>query len=508
MVKQKEINYVKDESGNVAIMFAVSLTALLIASGAALDLSDLNNRKSTLQSAADASVLAAAVSGETDIQALTIVAQTAFDSNFIPKRGEILTPVELSLSAGNELNLTAELEKPTLLMQVAGIETVAAKVDSASLLSSETPLDIALVLDRTGSMAGQNMTDLINATRGLINDLDTGDRDIRISIVPFSDYVNIGVNGLPASLLDLPVSGAFGSDVVCEMENVSTSGCTSGSSASSSSSASASSSGGCTTTGTATCSTSSTTTTSSGTTTVVTSSSSSSSGGSTMSWTDVMTTSFGGFCTISPDPQESSGSLVEECTPVRPDENWYGCIGSRSAPYNVTAAFANEKFPLVYNRTCGVPMVPLTRNLVDARRTIDSLTASGSTYIPAGLQWGWRALDESPPFAVTSAGQRNKLLILMTDGQNTRSQDGVLHTGFDPIAANALTAELCNQIKSSNIEIATVSYSNNGTSAGDTRLLQTCASSESLFYEARNAASLRRAFENAIDQSNNVRLIR
>ena len=152
-------------------------------------------------------------------------------------------------------------------------------------------------------------------------------------------------------------------------------------------------------------------------------------------------------------------------------------------------------------------MVPLTDNLVNARMSIDGLTASGSTYIPAGLQWGWRALDASVPFSSQASDERNKLLILMTDGQNTKSQDGTLHTAFDRQAANALTLDLCDQIKRSDIKVATVSYSRGGGGA-DTGMLETCASSENLFYNARNAASLRTAFESAINQANNIRLIR
>ena len=96
----------------------------------------------------------------------------------------------------------------------------------------------------------------------------------------------------------------------------------------------------------------------------------------------------------------------------------------------------------------------------------------------------------------------------MTDGQNTRSQEGVLHTGFDFKAANTLTAELCETIKENDIQIATVSYSSSGMGTADTEMLETCASSSGLFYEAKNAISLRKAFESAINQANNIRLIR
>jgi Mg-chelatase subunit ChlD len=497
-------NFFTDKGGNVSIMFAVSLMAILGISGLALDITDTIKRKSTLQSASDAAVLSAAISGETKIKKLEALARAAFENNFQSKQGEVIKTFKLNLSQKNELSLVVEMEKPTLLMGIAGFDTVDASVQSATFLRSASPIDIAFVLDRTGSMAGRNMTDLINASRGLITELDAGDREIRIAVVPFSDYVNIGINGLDMSLLDLPGTGAAGSDVICAMENASTSDCTSGSSGGTSGSGTPT--GSCATSGGGTCTATTTTTTSSGSTTTTTTTSSS--GASPMSWTDVFTTTGGAFCTTSPDPQESSGSLIEECTPVQPTENWFGCVGSRLPPYNQTVDYAGERFPPVFDRTCGEPMVPLTDDLVRARASIDSLTASGSTYIPAGLQWGWRALDTSRPFDHTPSLDRNKLLILMTDGQNTRSQEGILHTGFDRTAANALTADLCEKIKNSDIQVATVSYSNGGTSGADTTMLKACASSDGLYYEARNAATLRKAFESAIDQANTIRLIR
>jgi len=499
--KLKSKNYFQDESGNVAIMFAVTLTSLLLCTGAALDLTDLNSRKLTLQSATDAAVLAAAVSGETNLKDLEVVAKTIFKENFTLKKSESVKDFKLSLSDENELNLTTRIEKPTILMGIAGIDVIDAEVEATTFLMSKTPLDIALVLDRTGSMAGPNIKGLINASRGFINEMTASGRDVRIAVVPFSDYVNIGVNGLSSSLLDIPGSALAGSDVVCTME----------------------------TTATNTCPTTSSPTTSTtpdpwgiygagyqGYSGYSYSGYSAYSGfsDSTLTWYDVSSSSTGAFCTISSDPQENSGSQVEECTPSSVDENWFGCVGSRAAPFNKVVGAGGEKFPLMYNRTCGEPLVQLTDDLVKARMSIDRLTASGSTYIPAGLQWGWRALDPTGPFKSNlnsnsnSKGPRQKLLILMTDGENTRSQDGALHTGTDIADANALSAELCEEIKASDIQIATVSYSNGSNGGGNMAILRRCASSASLFYEARNAQALQKAFKGATEQSSSTRLIR
>jgi hypothetical protein len=88
------------------------------------------------------------------------------------------------------------------------------------------------------------------------------------------------------------------------------------------------------------------------------------------------------------DPQESSGDQIEECTPKIAGENWFGCVGSRAAPYNIRAEYDGEKFPLIYDRTCGQPLTELTSNLSSIKASVSSLTASGSTYIPAGYSGG------------------------------------------------------------------------------------------------------------------------
>ena len=50
------------------------------------------------------------------------------------------------------------------------------------------------------------------------------------------------------------------------------------------------------------------------------------------------------------------------------------------------------------NVSCGSEILDLTTNLTDVEAHIDSLSASGNTYIPAGLIWGWRMLDPDLPY--------------------------------------------------------------------------------------------------------------
>ena len=226
-----------------------------------------------------------------------------------------------------------------------------------------------------------------------------------------------------------------------------------------------------------------------------------------MTWMDVYFGSNGAYCTNNTDPAEDSGNLVEECIPVEPAENWLGCVGSRTAPYNKQAEFGGQKMPLIFDRSCGRALTELTDDLPRVRQNISDLTASGATYIPAGLQWGWRTLTPEAPFESNDEGDRQKLLILMTDGENTRSQSGTTHDGSDTATANALTLDICNEIKATGVQIATVSYSQGGGNQSNDAVLQKCASSPDLYFNAQNATKLRKAFEAAFESIRDVRLV-
>lgn len=83
-------------------------------------------------------------------------------------------------------------------------------------------------------------------------------------------------------------------------------------------------------------------------------------------------------------------------------------------------------------------------------------------YIPAGLMWGWRVLSPTGPFAdgapVTGANRARKVLVLMTDGENTRSLDAPYHWGSSKSDADTLLSTLCTKVKSASIEIYTVAF--------------------------------------------------
>jgi hypothetical protein len=117
------------------------------------------------------------------------------------------------------------------------------------------------------------------------------------------------------------------------------------------------------------------------------------------------------------------------------------------------------------------------------------------------LFWGWTVLSPGEPFGdARGYGEKidgapiEKVMVLMTDGANTRSPDYVAnnHSSGDVALANERTAELCSNIKNKGIKIYTVAFD-----VGDAaikEILRTCATSPSHFFDADDATELETAF--------------
>lgn len=492
-------------AGNLSIFSAISLPVIVLAVGTSVDISELVRRKTNLQNATDIAILAAARSGEETQEQLHIIAQETFNENFFFNPGENLETFELTLSPNDEVKLVTRLKRPTTIMHFAGFHKQFASVESVTHLPQTSSIDIAFVLDRTGSMAGANMAGLKSAADSLLQKFSVKQSDVRISVTPFAGYVNIGVANKNKRWLGLPTFGPEIAGTNCEMIATNTSTCSlstangNPSPSPTPNSASSSTNSGPTLIGSGptinSCSTTSTTNCPSGF-------------DPGYSWSDISQNSDGSYCTTTTVPAENSGDLTEECRPDSISANWFGCVGSRKAPYNQQAAYNSEEIPPIYDRTCGQEITPLTENLATVSTAISKLTASGATYIPAGLQWGWRSLTAQEPLEIRPQPERKKLLILMTDGANTLSQSGELHNGRDYAAADSQTTALCTAIKADDIQVATVSYSASGRSGANSRMLSQCASSGDLYFEAKSAGALADAFESAINQVNEVRLVR
>jgi len=117
--------------------------------------------------------------------------------------------------------------------------------------------------------------------------------------------------------------------------------------------------------------------------------------------------------------------------------------------------------PALPGQYCANEILPLTSNMASARRSINALKPRGWTYIPSGITWGWRTLEGELPKKVAAAPAKDdhkRVMVIMTDGENTRSKSGLTHEGENLNNANRKTARLCETVKNDDIEIYTIAY--------------------------------------------------
>jgi len=171
------------------------------------------------------------------------------------------------------------------------------------------------------------------------------------------------------------------------------------------------------------------------------------------------------------------------------------CVGSRTGGLNQVVDAGGTQIPVIPGASCGEAIQPLTNDYRALKTTIANFNASGWTYAPAGLMWGWRTLEPSAPFTeAQSSVNGQKVLVLMTDGANTRSANGQTHEGKSRANADNTTTEMCNRVKGSDITVYTIAYEI--TDAATRNLLENCASSPENYFDAHNAGDLDDAFTN------------
>lgn len=184
--------------------------------------------------------------------------------------------------------------------------------------------------------------------------------------------------------------------------------------------------------------------------------------------------------------------------------SWSGCMGSRSTPWNTRDWYTpGQKLQgFAGGGSCYTEMLPLTQDIDSVRSTVSSLTANDDTYIPSGLIWGWRTLTTEVPLIEANTADKNerrRALLLMTDGNNTRSHggendtfNGVFHWNTDQADADATTTEICTKIKEDDITIYTVAFE--VTDPATLTMLQGCASDTGKYFNAGDAIALEQVF--------------
>lgn len=192
-----------DARGNVAMIFGLSLPVLILMTVGGVDIHRASTVRVNLQDALDAAALAAARSSYTDNADINRVGLAALQANLAAYPNVTLLTADTSFVLNSDQVVVANAR--------ANVKTLVANIflppygqfmddylpvgAHSEVNRSSKNLEVALVLDVTGSMDGQKLTDLKSAADDLIDmvvqPLQTPYYS-KMSIVPYSVGVNLG----------------------------------------------------------------------------------------------------------------------------------------------------------------------------------------------------------------------------------------------------------------------------------------------------------------------------
>ena len=347
--------------------------------------------------------------------------------------GTRLTALVSTFDAGTEtLTLSATGSVDTTFTRVLGFTQI--KIDTTSTVTWGTSrtIEIALVLDNTGSMRSSGKIEALkDATKNFIHAMKKASKKkdaIKVAIIPFDTHVNIGPanktqSWIDWSLMDAAAGGSSGS----------------GSSGSGSSGRGSGSSGG---------------------------------------WTRDASNNYGD----ADDDTRSDDDRVNKDT-------WTGCVIDRAQPNDVLDTSPTSNSATWYPaENCGlIPLLPLTEDWNAAHAMINKMKADGKTNLTVGLVWGWHALTPNSPLPEAAPPQKNleKIIVFLTDGLNTQNRWTTKATEID-----ARTKLVCDNIKKAGIKIYTIRVME-----GNQALLQACASNPGMYYNVTQASQINPVFE-------------
>ncbi len=410
-----------DQSGSVAIIFSLSILVLCGTVALGVDYARALAVRAQLQHAVDAAALSART--EIDQSAANLLSRVQANFSYGTRQtfgalNLVATPTPIE----DGIRVVATATVPTTFGRVLGINTIPVRA-VAEAVSADPRLEIALALDNTGSMLGTKLAELKIAANTLVDKVVAGSTPgrVKFSLVPFSQYVNVGTTYRGAMWMSVLNDGvqtvnvcspAAGPPSLCELTT----------------------------------------------------------------------------CTGTIPPPNTCGDVTV-------DYQWNGCVGSRAPSDFVSRATGGNPIPGIPNVTCSSRLGRLSSNPDDVKTKINAMTAEGWTYIPAGLMWGWRTLSPDAPFSDSAGTGTNtkRIVVLMTDGENTKSQNGLNHDGLVPADADTNLARLCQEVKRDGIEVYTVTFQ--VPTPTIKAVMASCSSGGGHYFDAVTANDLNTAFD-------------
>jgi hypothetical protein len=209
----------RDEGGNVFVLFGATAIPLLLLMGGAVDMARHARYKADLANAVDAAALALARQGEnfTEGQAKAFV--ESYVAGFGVADGYFTVGNFNVTKTDNGFIVSVDGSMRTMFLPLGDVSRIGADI-VAEVVHSSNQVELALVLDNTGSMncgattsgyctgnwnnpgSSSRIAGLKRAAGALVDTLMTDEDFIKIAVVPFEGAVNVKNDSLDYSWLD------------------------------------------------------------------------------------------------------------------------------------------------------------------------------------------------------------------------------------------------------------------------------------------------------------------
>lgn len=458
--------FLSDRSGATAILFGATLMAATLAIGNSIDLGIVTMARNDLQSQIDSAALFAATSGATTEKDLLKAARRYLDRTEVAEytKGSGSPEIVYTSVDKSRFSLKVPAKVPTAFMHLMGYKYVDITAMTEVELGSPGKLELALVLDNTYSMNAvmadgkTRLAALKSAASDLVKTVTANPKaDVKIAVVPFVDYVNIGTSLRSATWLSVPADKTVtGTETCKDVQTYKNVNCVKK-------------------TGTRV------------------------RDGVTETYTYDQ-------CDKVPD------KIVKQCTTPVTKYIWNGCVGTRTAPNQIEPDVIDGNLvPGLQNVSCGNAITPLTNNQGQVQSAISTMKGVNETYVPSGLLWGMAVLTpnapytEARPFDKTNRDPR-KVMVVMTDGANTKSLKQPFHNGSNAADANTYTTNSCKKAKALGIEVFTIAFDVTDTTTKT--MLEGCATSSAHYFDATGSSGIQTAFKNIGESLRVLRIVR
>ncbi|RVB45392.1 pilus assembly protein [Mesorhizobium sp. M7A.F.Ca.CA.004.05.1.1] len=197
--------FARDRGGNFAVLFGLSASVLALAAGFSVNVSQLYNARSSLQSVVDAAVTSTArdlTTGATNEADADTSVQAFLDANSqagILQADQIVLDRLIVDRTAKTVQADAHIDV-ALYFPIFGTGDMKRVTASTTALYSDKTVEVAMMLDITGSMAKRGKVDKIgdlkaaakNAVLTMLQKQDPQNPRIRVAIVPYASGVNAG----------------------------------------------------------------------------------------------------------------------------------------------------------------------------------------------------------------------------------------------------------------------------------------------------------------------------